>query len=100
MPRPSPLEQARSWWKERTDAERYVVLSAEAPSASVAKVLRQEGLVLEVAGKRVWILTPGKPPDARAVFLANYWPVVSLALKATTVSSSVTSNRISGSTQL
>ncbi len=77
----SPMEQARTWWKARTDAERYVVPSAEAPSAAVTKVLRQEGLVLEVAGRRVWILTPGKPPDARAIFLANYWPVVSLALK-------------------
>jgi len=55
----SPIEQARRWWKERTDAERYVVSSAEAPSASVARVLRQEGLVLDVAGRRAWILTPG-----------------------------------------
>lgn len=81
MAKSSPLEQARHWWKERTDAERYVVSSAESPSAAVAKVLRQEGLVLDVAGKRVWILTPGKPPETRAVFLANYWPVVALVLK-------------------
>jgi len=77
----SPIEQARRWWKERTDAERYVVSSAEAPSASVARVLRQEGLVLDVAGRRAWILTPGKTADGRAVFLANYWPVVALVLK-------------------
>lgn len=77
----SPFEQARSWWKERTDRERYVVAPAEAPSAQVARVLRQEGLVLDVAGKRAWILTPGRPPDGRAVFLSNYWPVVTLVLK-------------------
>jgi len=77
----SPLEQARSWWKERSDQERYVVAPAEAPSVQVARVLRQEGLVLDVAGRRAWILTPGKPADAQAVFLANYWPVVALVLK-------------------
>lgn len=76
----SPLEQARAWWKERTDQERYAVAPAEAPSAQVARVLRQEGLVLDVAGKRAWILTPGRPSDARGVFLANYWPVVALVL--------------------
>lgn len=77
----SPIEQARRWWKERSDAERYVVSPAEAPSASVARVLRQEGLVLDVAGRRAWILTPGKPADGRAVFLANYWPVAALVLE-------------------
>ncbi|MBV8147411.1 MAG: hypothetical protein JO184_20630, partial [Gammaproteobacteria bacterium] len=77
----SPLEQARTWWKERTGQERYVVAPAEAPSAQVARVLRQEGLVLDVAAKRAWILTPGRPPDGQAVFLANYWPVVALVLK-------------------
>jgi hypothetical protein len=76
----TPLEHARRWWKERTDADRYVVPSAESPSAAVTKVLRQEGLVLDAASKRAWILTLGKPTDARAVFLANYWPVVALVL--------------------
>jgi hypothetical protein len=77
----SPLEQARRWWKERTEAERYVVSPAEAPSTAVARLLRQEGLVLDAAGKRAWILTAGKPAEPRAAFLANYWPVVSLALQ-------------------
>lgn len=77
----SPLEQARGWWKERTDAGRYVVSPAEAPSAAVTRVLRQEGLVLDVAGKRAWILTAGQPEDSRGVFIANYWPVVALVLK-------------------
>lgn len=77
----TPLEEARRWWKERIDAERYVVASAESPSPAVARVLRQEGLVLDTAGRRVWILlTPGENPDARGVFLANYWPVVALVL--------------------
>ena len=81
MAKPPPLEQARRWWKERTDAERYVVAPAEAPSVAVARVLRQDGLVLDVAGKHAWILTPGKVADGRAVFLANYWAVVALVLK-------------------
>lgn len=77
----TPLEQARRWWKERTDRERYVVPPAEAPSTTIARLLRQEGLVLDTAGKRVWILTPGKPSDPRAIFLSNYWPVVALVLE-------------------
>jgi Fic/DOC family len=81
MPKSSPIDQARRWWKERVDAERYVVLSSEASSAAVARVLRQEGLVMDVAGKRVWILTADRPPDRRATFLANYWPVVALVLQ-------------------
>ncbi len=76
-----PLEQARRWWKERADAERYVVSPTEAPSLAVARVLRQEGLVFDTAGRRAWILTTGKSVDDRAVFLANYWPVVALVLK-------------------
>ena len=76
-----PLEQARRWWKERVDAGRYVVSPSEVPSPAVSRVLRQEGLILDTAGKRAWILTPGKTVDARAVFLANYWPVVALVLK-------------------
>jgi hypothetical protein len=53
MPKRSPLENARRWWKERVDADRYVVSPAEAPSVAVARILRQEGLVLDVAAKRV-----------------------------------------------
>lgn len=80
MARPSPIEQARRWWKARVDAGRYVVSPAEAPSAAVARVLRQEGLVLDVAAKRAWILTDPGSPDRRAVFITNYWPVVVLVL--------------------
>lgn len=76
-----PLAQARRWWKERADAERYVVAPSEAPSAAVARILRQEGLVLDTAGRRAWILTAGKTADGRAAFLANYWPVVAMVLK-------------------
>lgn len=79
--RSSPLEQARRWWKERADTDRYVVSPAEAPSSAVARVLRQERLVLDAAGKRAWILTPGNHADGRAAFLANYWPVVALVLQ-------------------
>lgn len=81
MARSSPLEQARRWWKERADTDRYVVSPAEAPSSAVARVLRQEGLVLDAAGKRAWILTPGNHADGRAAFLANYWPVLALVLQ-------------------
>jgi Fic family protein len=76
----APLEQARRWWKRHVDAGRYVLPSTSAPSAAIARVLRQEGLVMDVAGKRVWLLTAERPTDRRAVFLANYWPVVALVL--------------------
>jgi Fic family protein len=36
---------------------------------------------MEVAGRRVWILVPGKPADRRTVFLANYWAVAALVLE-------------------
>jgi len=80
MPRQSPIEQARRWWKEHADADHYVVSPAAAPSAAVARVLRQEGLVMGVAGKRAWILTAERPLDRRAVFIANYWAVVAMVL--------------------
>jgi Fic family protein len=75
------LEEARRWWKKQADAHRYVVSPAEAPSAAIARVLRQEGLVLDVAGKRAWILTTEKPLDRRSIFIPNYWPVVALVLE-------------------
>jgi hypothetical protein len=81
MPKRSPLENARRWWKERVDADRYVVSPAEAPSVAVARILRQEGLVLDVAAKRAWILTSEKPINRRAIFIPNYWPVVALVLE-------------------
>jgi Fic family protein len=80
MPRHSPIEQARRWWKRHADAHHYVVPPSAAPSAAIARVLRQEGLVMDVAGKRAWILTAQRPIDRRAVFIANYWPVVALVL--------------------
>jgi hypothetical protein len=81
MPRQSPIELARRWWKRHADADQYVVSPDSAPSAAVARVLRQEGLVMDVAGKRAWILTAQRPPDRRAVFIANYWSVVALVLE-------------------
>jgi hypothetical protein len=72
----TPADDARKWWGQHAKAHRYVVSSAEAPSAGIARVLRQEGLVMEVAGRRTWILVPHAPHDRRAVFLSNYWPVV------------------------
>lgn len=80
MPRSTPIEQAHRWWKKRVDAQLYVVSPAEAPSAAVSRVLRHEGLVMEVAGRCAWILTPQRPVDRRAVFIANYWPVLALVL--------------------
>ncbi|MBA3556416.1 MAG: Fic family protein [Gemmatimonadales bacterium] len=58
-----------------------MVPPTEAPSPGVARVLRQEGLVMDVAGRRAWILVPSRPVDRRAVFLANYWPVIGLVLE-------------------
>src|SRR5258708_14230309 len=80
MARQSAIEQGRRWWKEHADADHYVVPPAAAPSAAVARVLRQEGLVMDVAGKRVWISTAHRPLDRRAVFITNYWPIVALVL--------------------
>ncbi len=78
--KPTPAEAARKWWGAHAKAHRYVVSSADAPSLGVANVLRQDGLVMEVAGRRTWILVPQAPDDRRAVFLANYWPVIANVL--------------------
>ena len=80
--RQTPLEQARAWWGSQVKAARYVVRPGDAPSRAVARVLRQEGLVLEAAGGRVWVLVPPGAVDHHAVFLANYWPIVALVLEA------------------
>lgn len=80
MARQQPIEQARRWWKQHVDAHDYVVSPDAVRSAAVARVLRQEGLVMDVAGRRVWILTAERPTDRRAVFLTNYWPVVAMVL--------------------
>src|SRR5258708_12474794 len=80
MARQATIEKGGRWWKGHGDADHYVVPPAAAPSAAVARVLRQEGLVMDVAGKRAWILTAQRPLDRRAVFIANYWPVVALVL--------------------
>lgn len=72
----TPKAAALAWWKERVDQQRYVVLSAESRSAATRRFLRANGLVLEVAGGRVWILTEPDQSDPRGVFLRNYWAVV------------------------
>lgn len=36
---------------------------------------------MDVAGRRAWILVSSRPEDRRAVFLANYWPVIGLVLE-------------------
>lgn len=76
----TPVLQARKWWGERANAGRYVVSPAESPSPAVTKILRQEGFVMEVGGRRCWILVPSPPTDRRAVFLPNYWFVVTTIL--------------------
>jgi hypothetical protein len=80
MPSPSPIEQARRFWKKHVDAGRYVLSPSVCPSAAVARVLRQEGLVMDVAGRRAWVLSVQGATDRRSVFLANYWPIVALVL--------------------
>src|SRR5258708_3872803 len=76
----TPAARARAWWGARAKAGSYVIPPTESPSPAVTKVLRHEGLVIEVAGRRVWILVPSRPTNRRAVFLPNYWAVVSLVL--------------------
>ncbi len=78
---PTPKHRAIAWWKGRVDAGRYVVSTDEAPSAGVAKVLRQERLVLDVANKRVWLLTQPDRTDERGIFLRNYWAIVDLVIQ-------------------
>jgi Fic family protein len=80
-PRQTPSDRARAWWSEHAKADRYVVSPTTSPSPAVTRVLRQEHLVMEVAGRRAWILTATKPVDRRVVFLANYWPIVALVLE-------------------
>src|SRR4051794_14543792 len=79
-PNVAPVDQAKAWWGDHARVHKYVVSPTESPSAVVSKVLRQEGLIMEVAGRRAWILVPRTPENRRDVFLANYWPVVSLIL--------------------
>ena len=84
MPSPTrstPHERALAWWKERVDTDRYVVPSSESPTQAVTRVLRAERLVLEVANRRVWILTEPNRTDDRGIFLRNYWFVVAEVLR-------------------
>lgn len=70
-----------AWWKERVDTGRYVVPSSESPTRAVTRVLRAERLVLEVANRRVWILTEPNRTDDRGIFLRNYRSVVAEVLR-------------------
>jgi len=60
--RTTPGDRALAWWKVRVEANRYVVPTSESPSPAVAKVLRAERLVLDLANRRVWILTEPTDP--------------------------------------
>ncbi|HZK79171.1 MAG TPA: Fic family protein [Gemmatimonadaceae bacterium] len=71
-----PIDRARDWWSKRHDRDEYVGSSESLPPAPVARVLREERLILEFAGRRVWILTEPNRTDSRAILLQNYWPVV------------------------
>jgi hypothetical protein len=79
--RTTPHERALAWWKERVEAHRYVVPGSESPTRAVTRVLRAERLVLEVANRRVWILTEPNRTDDRGIFLRNYWLVVAEVLR-------------------
>ena len=77
----TPRERAVAWWKERVDTHRYVVSSRESPAPAVARLLRADRLILEVANRRVWILTEPDRTDDRGIFLRNYWHVVAEVLR-------------------
>lgn len=79
-PRKKPIDLAREWWNKRHRRDQYVGSAAALPSATVTRVLRQERLILEVAGKRVWILTEPDRTDSRAILLQNYWPVLTTVM--------------------
>lgn len=76
-----PRDRALAWWEEHVDANRYAVPATESPSRAVAAVLRRQRLILEVANKRVWILTQPDRTDDREAFLGNYWNVVDIVLR-------------------
>ena len=80
--RTTPRELALAWWKKRVDANRYVVPSSDSPAPAVARELRAARLILEVAKRRVWILTEPARTDDRGIFLRNYWLVVAEVLRA------------------
>jgi hypothetical protein len=77
----TPRDKALVWWKERVDAHRYVVSTSDIPSPAVARVLRHERLVLDVANKRAVILTTPDRTDERGLFVQNYWAVVATVLE-------------------
>ncbi|MGI8507848.1 MAG: Fic family protein [Gemmatimonadaceae bacterium] len=77
----TPRTRALAWWKERVEGHRYVVSTSESPSPAVAGVLRKQRLVLDIANKRVWILTQPDRTDEREVFLRNYWAVIDIVLR-------------------
>lgn len=91
----TPKAAALAWWKERVDQHRYVVLSAECPSAATSRILRASKLVLEVAGGRVWILTEPDQVDPRGAFLRNYWAVVAQVMASYAPSQVVGANAVS-----
>lgn len=76
----SPREKALEWWRERVDKGRYVLAASEQPGASLARLLREEGYAVDVAGGKVWILKTPDRTDLRELCLSNYWPVVVLIL--------------------
>ncbi|MDQ2668849.1 MAG: Fic family protein [Gemmatimonadota bacterium] len=81
-PRTTPYKRAVAWWKQRVDVDRCVVPNNESPTQAVTRVLRAERLILEVANRRVWILTEPNRTDDRGIFLRNYWRVVAEVLRA------------------
>ncbi len=83
-PRSTPKARALAWWKARAETARYVVSGSESPSTAVARFLRSERLILEVARGRVWILTEPTRTDERGIFLLNYWAVVDEVMKGWT----------------
>ncbi|HXC24461.1 MAG TPA: Fic family protein [Gemmatimonadaceae bacterium] len=77
----TPRARALAWWKAHVDAHQYVLPISDVPSAAVLKVLRQDKLVLDVANKRVLILTEPTRTDERSIFVRNYWAVVDTVLQ-------------------
>lgn len=81
MVRQTPQQRARQWWKQRVDAHQFVVPAADAPTAPVLRILREERLVLDVANRRAVVVTEPTRPDDRAVVIANYWTIAALVLR-------------------
>lgn len=76
----SPRQEAIAWWKAASEAERYVGVREELPSAAAVRYLRSHGLLAETPRGWGWVVLSGGNADDNAALRQNYWPLVRLLL--------------------